>query len=478
MYSHKYIARIVLEAETPLFVGSGESTLLTDAIVQKDIHGFPMIPGTSLAGVLRHALEDGDDNGKWNSFFGYQAPKDKKGLGSQIKVSSAYLILENGKVAEGLEPDFDTSKYGVSFNELPVRQHVRIDHKGTSVDKGLYDNEVVYKGCRFVFEVELKGSEADNKMWEDFLKELSSPLFRIGQGTRNGYGQLSIIKKECKAKTFDLTKKEDFESYFNYDISLNAVNTGLQTFSPKKEIDLTHYKLELKPESFFIFGAGFGDEDVDAVPVKELVVHYDDKNTLQKPEEQTLIPGTSIKGALAHRTAFYYNKDVLKLATEKFPKNEFEKISKIYTGRNNQAVFELFGAELGADSPDETDNHQVSFKLDGHRGKVIINDILQSNIKNDKIFNHVAIDRFTGGAMDGALFSEKVSYFENKDETIDINVWVESGVKQEFVSAFEAALKDVCRGLLPLGGMTTKGHGIFTGKLLKNEEKIYDYESK
>jgi hypothetical protein len=46
IYTHRYIARVVLEAETPLFVGSGEASLLTDALVQKDIHGFPMISGT------------------------------------------------------------------------------------------------------------------------------------------------------------------------------------------------------------------------------------------------------------------------------------------------------------------------------------------------------------------------------------------------------------------------------------------------
>jgi len=59
-FTHRYIARIVLEAETGLFVGSGEASLLKDALVQKDIHGLPMIQGTSLTGVLRHALEDND----------------------------------------------------------------------------------------------------------------------------------------------------------------------------------------------------------------------------------------------------------------------------------------------------------------------------------------------------------------------------------------------------------------------------------
>ena len=64
--NHRYIARVVLEAETPLFVGSGETSLLKDALVQKDNHGFPMIQGTSLTGVLRHGIEDASKKIKKN----------------------------------------------------------------------------------------------------------------------------------------------------------------------------------------------------------------------------------------------------------------------------------------------------------------------------------------------------------------------------------------------------------------------------
>ena len=462
MYSHRYIARIILEAETPLFVGSGESTLLTDAIVQKDAHGFPMIPGTSLTGVLRHALES-DKTEDWNSFFGYQSKKGNKGLGAQIKISSASLLLENGLVAEGITPAFNTEKYEELFSDLPVRQHVRIDHKGTAEEHGLFDNEVVYKGCRFVFDVELKGSEKDNEKWEKFLNEINSPLFRIGQGTRNGYGKLKVL--ECKTKTFDLRLNEDFDAYLNYNISLNAKNNVLQPYRFKtNEKTITHYTLQLVPESFFIFGAGYGDEEVDAVPVKELVVEYDDKNTLKKPKEYTLIPATSIKGTLAHRTAYYYNK-----SKEYYADNYNDNKFTDYLYSNNEAVYQLFGVKSGDEQRDE-----------GVRGKVILNDILiaeSEGINNDKIFNHVAIDRFTGGAMDGALFSEKVTYFEDKETGINIDVYVENNIGDEYISAFEKSLIDICKGLLPLGGMTTKGHGIFTGKLLKNNEIVYDYEN-
>ena len=55
----RYIARFLVEADTPLAVGSGDKDLLTDAPVALDCNGLPMIPGASLCGVLRHNLLHG-----------------------------------------------------------------------------------------------------------------------------------------------------------------------------------------------------------------------------------------------------------------------------------------------------------------------------------------------------------------------------------------------------------------------------------
>lgn len=56
-YNKIYVARIIVEADTPLFVGSGEVGLLSDMQVQRDHLGLPMIMGTTLAGVLRNEFQ-------------------------------------------------------------------------------------------------------------------------------------------------------------------------------------------------------------------------------------------------------------------------------------------------------------------------------------------------------------------------------------------------------------------------------------
>lgn len=453
--THRYIARIVLEAETGLFVGSGEASLLKDALVQKDIHGLPMIQGTSLTGVLRHALEENDqENDKiWKKIFGYQ--QGNIGIGSRLKISSAYMLVNENKVVEGLTAQIPENKDGTivsKYTNLPSRQHVRINDRGVAVKNGLFDNEIVYKGTRFIFELELKGTKDDNKHWEAILANLSSPLFRIGQGTRNGYGKLNI--HSLQQRVYNLKKEDDFNDYLGFNPSFNFNNKG---FEKRKNSDerssLTEYKLILKPDSFFIFSEGFGDNEVDNKPVTEEIAVY--KNSTIEFEDQTLIPASSIKGALSHRTAFHYNK------IEK----QFIDENKGTKGKSNEAVKVLFGYEVEG--------------KDGQRGKVILNDFYftKAQVNSDKIFNHVAIDRFTGGALDGALFSEKVSYFKEKETSFEFTVYLDYDKEDKIKEAFEETLKDVCKGLLPLGGMTTKGHGIFTGKVLKGTQTIFDYDS-
>lgn len=452
---YRYIARIKVEATTPLFVGSGDASLITDSLVMKDHNDLPIIPGTSLAGFLRHSLETSSETEiDYDDVFGYQG-KDDEGVGSRLIVSSAYLVLNNGKVAEGIS-DYIPDDIVEKFNRLPTRQHVCINEKGVAADKGLFDNEVVYAGAQFIFEVELKGSKADEKSWKEIIKEIKSPTFRIGQGTRNGYGNLKVI--EIFEQTYQLTNEHSFNDYLNFNASFNAF---LHFENVNTEDLLANYTLEIEPDDFFIFSDGFGDNQVDNKPITEEVMVYE--NNEIKFIEKTLIPASSIKGAIAHRVAFHYNKQK-SVFVDQINSNRED-----YINENNQAVAKLFGEKRGVKEVDGKKENT------GQRGILLMDDLYFDDIDNSKIFNHVAIDRFTGGGIDGALFSEKVSYKKDKKMTLKIYL-SEEELDKDIIEALEETLKDICRGLLPLGGMTTKGFGMFTGKLLKNEEEIFNYD--
>ncbi len=452
-HTHRYIGRFIIEAETPLFVGSGEASLMKDALVQKDSNGFPMILGTSLTGVLRHSL----NKKEWCSrIFGASSSK-KDGAASLVKVSAAYMLLNQSEVSEGIA-DVIEQQLIARFNNLPSRQHVRITEKGVAKENGLFDNEVVYKGVRFVFEMELKGTADDHEVWASLIKQIQSPTFRIGSGTRNGYGSLKVIA--LFNKIYNLEKEADFNEYLNLNPSLNAKLPFKEVVAVDKSITAvgyTHYKLNLSPDSFFVFSEGFGDDEADNKPLEEDVVIY--KNNTLAFEKQTVIPASSIKGAIAHRTAFHYNK----------LKEQYADEENGTVGSNNEAVATLFG-KAGENVKD------------AQAGNVFINDwyYSENEIYNNKIFNHVAIDRFTGGAINGALFSEKVSNLLENDFCFDVYVKDSEGALNDtkITESLDEAFKDIAKGLLPLGGMTTKGHGIFTGTVLKDGVEIFNYNTK
>ena len=459
IYDLRFLAHIILEAETPIVIGSGRKTMLTDSEILKDYNGLPYIPGTSIAGVIRHALPV--DLG--NKFFGLKDDKNNKG--SEIIFSEAKLLNGSGLVIDRLcDTDDNFSK---RFKNLPKRNHVRISHRGVAEDHGKFDEEVIYKGCRFCFEIEMvaRSSEKEyaSNTFDQVLTEIQKDTFRIGGGTRVGFGKMHPVS--IKKRSFDLKKKEELSSYLATNSSLEKDYSGWEDFKNNsiKNQNWIKYSLTLKPMDFFSFGSGKGDNDVDTVPVKESYVKWDGNNGFFV-ENALLIPASSLKGALAHRVAYYYNLKH-KIYAMQIPVEEFEN----YTGSNNPAVRMLFGCQK------EGEGETVQ-----KRGIAIFNDIF-ADYPGDKILNHVAIDRFTGGAMDGALYSEKVvdgkgkitfhtEVLIEKLPAIDNNdIDTQTTIYKDAIEAFEKALGDIDKGLLPLGGGNGRGHGIFKCKFTRKD---------
>lgn len=462
IYSHRFLARIVIEAETPLAVGSGEKGVLTDALVALDSNGLPYIPATSLAGVFKSFFTKLDHKSTNEKLFGSMES------GSEFIFSEAKIIDSKGNVIDGrkLYSDISEDPLLQHYLKLPVRQHVRLNDKGVAADKGKFDEQVVYAGTRFCFEVEMI---SDGKNFEDFrsvLSSLSDESFRIGGGSRHGFGKIKV--ESLNYIDLDLTKTEDLDKYLK---KTSALNTDFwehslnekDEFKPKSQHqNFTAITLTLKPESFFLFSSGFGDDDVDMTPVKAKKVKWnlrDNQMHGEMKENLMLIPASSVKGAIAHRVAYHWNR-----LNKVFADNPtLEKIANA-TGANNAAVKILFGSE-GDDN-----GKGIS------RGNVIFSDIIKGPV-TDKIFNHVAIDRFTGGAIEGALFNEKATYGSGQEYTTDILLDID-GIKKackkelgedtakhhSVIKAFEAALEDVCAGMLPLGGKVNIGYGVFSGK--------------
>lgn len=445
-YRYRYIVRFTVEASTPLAVGSGTSTILTDSPVIRDVNGLPYIPATSLAGVIRHALRESAGEDFVNEAFGYHA-KDG-GEGSRIAFTDAVMAGKYGMPVDGIQTvDWQDSFYR-HYRDLSVRNHVRIGQDGIAADTGKYDNEVVYKGTRFVFELELVSETERREMFDKILSQLYSSVLRIGGGTRCGYGKLNVVR--CERAELDLSLGHDLSAYARKSSCLSEPWTEYKEWKPAAENasheGWTRYALQLRPVDFYMFGSGSGDDDADNVPVSEDVVEWNGGRP-SFSTRRTVIPATSVKGALAHRTAYNYNKQ-----NHLYVGNPDAK-----TGDENLAVAAIFGSAAGKGGSR------------GSRGNIIMSDMIEHNAGAAKLFYHIQSDYFSGGTIDGALFQEKST--DGKGQTYEIEILVaQSALSDGKVrAAFEQSLRDICEGLLPLGGVTGRGNGFFTGTLTQND---------
>ena len=422
---NKFIAHITFEADTALKIGSKSTDFLQDSPIQKDWNDLPMILGTSLTGVLRKEF----DEESANKFFGTGTK------GSKTIISNALLLDENNKVNEKLL--VEKSEFLQNFIVMPIREHNAMNDKGVTKDTGKFDEEVIYKGSRFKFSIEMLNENADDE--ENFLNLLnllSKNSFRIGAGSSKGFGKIKII--EIKYDHFNINSKE----YIDYSSSLNTNLPKSYEITENKNKEYIQYQLNLTPDDFFMFGSGFGDDEADMIPVVEKVIDYEIKGLT---EEKILIPASSVKGAISHRTTYYYN------------------LFKGIFIESNETPYESVESIFGA----KKEKDEVGFK-----GNILISDIYLTKTPstNTKIFDHVSIDRFTGGAIEGALFKEK-TIASKESFILEILVNKENVLDEIAIKAFEKALEDISTGMLSLGGATTKGHGLFKGTLLKDGEK-------
>lgn len=444
--NYRLVVRVTIEAQTPLCIGSGEKSILTDNEVMRDVNGLPYIPGTTLAGVLRKELPQEEAD----RYFGSQ----RKGMehGSELIFSEARMIGKEGVAMDGLQPVCWDDPFYAPYKMLPIRQHVRISHRGVAEKAGKFDEEVVIKGTQFVFEIEQLSSEADLTLLQILMGCMAEKTFRIGGGANKGFGSIRMI--DCCYRMYCLTNWDDLKTYFRHSSNLSMPFDGEQLILTiqKQKDEARRYELALEADDFFLFGAGMGNADADVIPVTESSVEWDGFGNPSIISGQTLIPASSIKGAILHRTLYHYNQKKHIFADGK-SENELKALAIENAVRN-----ELFG-----NAPNTRDKQTM-------RGKVLFSDIILKNTPT-KTFNHVRIDRLTGGTVDGALFTESVSY--GKGHPLHTEIIVTQQIDLEVMEAFEQALIDLCKGMLPLGGATNRGLGLFQGTLKCNDETIY-----
>lgn len=461
------IAHIALETTTPLSIASGSREGVRDTSVVKDAYGLPTIPGSSIAGVLRDLYRDSASSMALAEaeLFG-SAKNDGGGSRSKLDVSFAIAHGSNDKpltsplIAEK-NGDALARWYLTTYaSEAPMRHRVRINERGAAdaEKRGKFDRDIVPRGARFTFELRFlnEGGDKDKATWRQLLECLRHPLFRLGGQTRAGLGALRI--HALSQWDFDLSTAEGVKNYADVADELKrfsaVLDPSIENHFEAKEVATKRYSVQA--EDFWRIGQDSrplsvpGDvSDVnhatgakaDMAPYVESAIIWDGGQGAVDPAF-LIIPASSIKGALRHRTAFHYDR----LSGALVERRQLDKSAS----KSGEALVDLFG---------EIHEEDIS---KSKRGRVIIDDILiplkKGHVDGVQTLAHNSVDRFTGGVRDKVLFSERMIFRGDIDLTIHIESSV-TPVAAVAERALEMALEDLCAGRLPIGAAGGRGHG-------------------
>lgn len=490
----------------------------------------PTIPGRSIRGavrtacdVARQALEDAGDpatqdggvfsKASWVSLWGDDsADTGKSLLDRRLRRDDSLPIRKSALTFHAVSfPAYKDSDSGDS--PLPRRHGVGIDRTtGAASDGALYEHEFLPRGTRFAIRITAEGRDGEKMGREqsdgipgpapskaiELLLHLILSLFKneaisLGGRTGSGQGAIKVQESDKKRQGSNEERQDSDDQYLRIVGKSKGIEgkrlvdvvdplTGALTEGPESSegtdssawVGMQPARIKINwwsPTGIFVAEdekltkhrkaqkeaekenrKKGTDEEVHEVvyPLRDPSVAWD--------EAQLLIPGTSIRGALRSR-ASRIARTVLAARRELEPFTSHDLHEQIAAEPN--LVRYMFGSTE-------------------YRGALTVHDCLST--KRGKLIEvtHNAIDRWTGGVIDGGLFTEAVylgTHWEPITINIDMrqllnNIEAEKGPEDREQSKPSHAdyahaayvliglvLAELSAGTLPLGSRSTRGLG-------------------
>jgi CRISPR/Cas system CMR subunit Cmr4 (Cas7 group RAMP superfamily) len=450
-----FIARITIEAASPISLAAGEGDVF-DVMLARDALGLPMIAGSSLQGVLKSLLTR-TDAVLANTLFGTM--QGRSTTAGKLQFSNA--AIHNGSneaVKSGDDPTKDNLLRHLLADDPVLRDHVALDHLGTVAGKAKFDRTAVPVGTRFSFELLMWGSEEDGAGFKTVLNLLTHRLFRLGGATRRGYGRIGGVKA---AYRFFGNPKDQVGDIATLRGARFSCLGGLDSYElqPCVDANVDEIPLTLTPQGFWRAGGGgertlTGDirhknhdplnnsnpmKEVDDAFTREPFIDWNGGTGTwcepgKAPAKGFVLQGSSIRGALAHRALFHWNKAKKNFVTETTTTEQVAKWAE-----QSADLLTLFGAAA---------NEKGKKDKKGQRSALIVDDVRFTPTDTTNL-THNSIDRFTGGVRNGALYSEELVI----SEAFPVRILIDNRVKIDPTAraALDAAIKDLRTGRLSLG---------------------------
>ena len=519
----RYELTIPVELTSELHIGG------VDAVPERDGEGTvirfcrnglkePTIPGRSIRGavraacdVARQALEEAGDpatqdggvfsKATWVSLWGDDTDYTGKSANDRGLPSDASLpIRQSALTFHAVSfPQYKDSDPGES--PLPRRHGVGIDRTtGAASDGALYEHEFLPRGTAFDIRITAEGrdgeqkedndkepqnnkqsegipgpapSDSVEKLLEFIVDVLDSGAICLGGRTGSGQGQIRVIEPKLRrlsgtTNAGALTTPADIlNALIGQDMEGTSLPLKLDGWTLEEPARITIDWWS--PTGIFVA------EDEKLTKQRKAQKEAENRKKgideevhevvypLRDPSEewenaQLLIPGTSIRGALRSRAS---------------------RIARtVLAARDELSTFTSH--DLHEQIAAEPNLVRYMFGSTEYRGAVTVHDCLSTDPGKCIEVTHNAIDRWTGGVIDGGLFTEAVylgTHWEPITIDIDLrqllnNIEAEKGPEDREQSKPTHAdyahaayvllglvLAELSAGTLPLGSRSTRGLG-------------------
>lgn len=442
----RWVIRGTLTLETALHLGGDVGEHVDMPVLRDARDGKPLLPGTTLAGALRSALAD--------RLLGYGEPEMVRDQNDclRLRPKAEPIVALFG----GSRGDDDGSQSPLivfdAVGEIPpgygveIRDGVAISPEtGIAEDHKKYDYEVLPAKTTFPVRVDLLlpapaskdgATPADEK---SLLEALAAALDAFAHG-QNAFGAkrsrgLGRVSTVWAARRFDLGSPQGWLEWLLWDHEQPfAANTGqscirdvLEQAAPK-----ALRSLELPGD-----GRKRVVLDVDLMVAHDILVRSPGTDP-GAPDVSHLhsggvaiLPGTSLAGVMRAQAL---------------------RIAKLVRAGQDDAehwVDRLFGARFEGQRP--------SGKLKPRTSRLRVGETsFEGNLPQRQ--TRVAIDRFTQGVVDAALFDEQTEV--GGRATVRLELW---NPEEGELGLALLVLKDLLDGSLPVGGASSVGRGVLRG---------------
>lgn len=425
-----YLARVAIETLSPLSLRTGADAS-SDLNIATDANGLPVLPGTVLAGAC-------------------QRVSAQRTTACAVPAFTWGHIHDSRNVpVDGLDSERhwqrDPLLAAFFLRDLPRRGHIRLGDRSSALQRARSERPALPPGHRFTFEMALRGPDGPElaACWEDWKAALASEDLRLGGAASAGCGRIRV-ERHAEAR-FDLRVAADFHAHARHPRRLDQPSAILRERPPAARTGGQGWlRLELLLAAEDFWRCGGGDTPLlhcggmgDALPYTgERILWAGGQGRIVR--HRVVLPASAIKGALAHRTAFHFNR-----------------LTGGGEGDGNPAVRHLFG-------------HVDAAGGSAQAGGLRIDDVAIDDPVPARLI-HNSLDRFTGGVREGVLFTEEALFGQSLPVHLRMARPTWETATQSIRRAFRAAVDDLLQGRLSLGAAGSRGLGYFEGRVVRDE---------